>query len=343
MKLRANQQDVAQLAGVNKSTVSRVLRGDFVVAASTRQRVLEAVERLNYTLDPTLSRIAALRWQKHRTRSGEALAFVEARRTRITDRYFAGAEDQAQPLGYALERFCFEDFRESASVGSVLRTRAIKLVVMAGFQTNASLGGFPVDDFSTVHCGPTVPNFPVGAAMIDFTKALSQLWTRATRHGLRRIGLVQLMGAHQVYSDLQVQGVFRYLESRQPGRAIRTVCEIPSGAGDRHRALERLDAWIAEHQPDLVIGNGDAVNGMLRDTVGRRGQRPEFVSLACEGTTGAIAGFGECSRDLGGLAVRLLHINSLVGSQLAPFKTNSLVEPTWRDGRSFGAACPVLG
>ena len=41
--------DVARAAGVSKSTVSNVVRGVDEVSAATRQRVLEAIESLNYT------------------------------------------------------------------------------------------------------------------------------------------------------------------------------------------------------------------------------------------------------------------------------------------------------
>src|SRR5881409_910446 len=40
--------DVAELAGVSRSTVSNVVRGSDVVAARTRRRVLSAIEELGY-------------------------------------------------------------------------------------------------------------------------------------------------------------------------------------------------------------------------------------------------------------------------------------------------------
>lgn len=45
---RANLRDIAEAAGVSMQTASRVVRGVDVVAEGTRQRVLEAIERLNY-------------------------------------------------------------------------------------------------------------------------------------------------------------------------------------------------------------------------------------------------------------------------------------------------------
>ena len=44
----ATLQDVAHLAGVNPSTVSRVLNGKSVISSETRERVLAAIEKLDY-------------------------------------------------------------------------------------------------------------------------------------------------------------------------------------------------------------------------------------------------------------------------------------------------------
>src|SRR5690242_3336474 len=55
MKKRPTQSDVARLAGVSRATVSYVVNGlaesDISIADHTRQRVLEAVEKLGYQPD----------------------------------------------------------------------------------------------------------------------------------------------------------------------------------------------------------------------------------------------------------------------------------------------------
>lgn len=61
---RSNLRDIAEAAGVSIQTVSRVVRGVDVVAESTKQRVMEAVQRLNY--QPNL---AARSLSAHRTGS----------------------------------------------------------------------------------------------------------------------------------------------------------------------------------------------------------------------------------------------------------------------------------
>ncbi|OEV03922.1 LacI family DNA-binding transcriptional regulator [Streptomyces oceani] len=51
--------DVAARAGVSPATVSRVLKGNYPVAEPTRQRVLRAVEELDYVLNGPASSLAA--------------------------------------------------------------------------------------------------------------------------------------------------------------------------------------------------------------------------------------------------------------------------------------------
>jgi len=54
---RPNSLDIAHLAGVSQSTVSRALRADPMVSACTRDRVLEVARQLNYHVDKNASNL----------------------------------------------------------------------------------------------------------------------------------------------------------------------------------------------------------------------------------------------------------------------------------------------
>lgn len=49
--MKVTMQNVALEAGVDKATVSRVLKGDYRISEKTRIKVMEAVRALNYRLD----------------------------------------------------------------------------------------------------------------------------------------------------------------------------------------------------------------------------------------------------------------------------------------------------
>lgn len=56
-RTRATSFDVAELAGVSQSTVSRALAGDSVVSELTREKVKRAAEELNYSIDQNATRL----------------------------------------------------------------------------------------------------------------------------------------------------------------------------------------------------------------------------------------------------------------------------------------------
>lgn len=57
--MTATLSDVAARARVSPATVSRVLNGNYPVAAATRERVLAAVNELDYVLNGPASSLAA--------------------------------------------------------------------------------------------------------------------------------------------------------------------------------------------------------------------------------------------------------------------------------------------
>lgn len=50
-KLKVTMQDVASEAGVDKATVSRAINGDRRISEKTREKVMDAVRRLDYRVD----------------------------------------------------------------------------------------------------------------------------------------------------------------------------------------------------------------------------------------------------------------------------------------------------
>lgn len=91
---RATIIDVAQLAGVSRQTVSRVLNDSEQVLPSTRRRVLQAIEELNYRRD-SLARSLV-------TRRTYTLGLLFNHLGHINARIIEGAEARAQQNGYQL-------------------------------------------------------------------------------------------------------------------------------------------------------------------------------------------------------------------------------------------------
>ncbi len=58
-------EEIAKLAGVSRSTASRVVNGQAGVSPSTRKRVLQVVHEYDYRPNPAARSLAAQRLRKH--------------------------------------------------------------------------------------------------------------------------------------------------------------------------------------------------------------------------------------------------------------------------------------
>ncbi len=103
-------QEIARLAGVAASTVSRALRGHPSIPADTRQRIESIALSAGYKPDPLISALLERRY-KRKVREVDVIAYVTTqkehlwRKSYFHSRAFQGAEEQAVKRGYRLEHF----------------------------------------------------------------------------------------------------------------------------------------------------------------------------------------------------------------------------------------------
>lgn len=83
MASRPTMEDVARMAGVNKATVSRALRGDSRISSPTREKVWRAAKDLGYRLNRTASSLSG-------GRTGLAAVILEELFPWISPPFFAG-------------------------------------------------------------------------------------------------------------------------------------------------------------------------------------------------------------------------------------------------------------
>lgn len=122
----ATIHDVAQAAGVSTATVSRVLAGNYPVAIGTRQRVLDAVARLDYAANAHARRL-----------SGAGPGPVAVLLGDITGASFAALAGAVEREAFACGRLCLvgttegDPERESALI-DMMRQQQAAAVILAG-------------------------------------------------------------------------------------------------------------------------------------------------------------------------------------------------------------------
>lgn len=130
-------QDVANAAGVSKSTVSLALRGDPRIPEATQMKVLQTSEKLGYKRNPIVdSLMAHLRAGKRPTYQGN-IALINCSSdpdpySNHTFRSFrAGILARADALGHRVEQFWLEEPNMRPSrLKQILETRGIRGLVL---------------------------------------------------------------------------------------------------------------------------------------------------------------------------------------------------------------------
>lgn len=152
--MTASITDVARRAGVSVATVSRALRGLPNVAPSTRRKVLQAAEELDYVADFNASRLAA-----GRTLSIGVL--IDDLSHWFMSQVVAGAQSVVAEAGYDLVVYQVKRIGERPQMLSAAgyRKRVDGLVVAIPAPEDL-LAGLRGNGFPMVAAGPTWPGVP---------------------------------------------------------------------------------------------------------------------------------------------------------------------------------------
>ena len=282
MARRATLSDIAAAAGVSAATVSRVLSSDYPVAATTRERVLEAVRACNYVPNAHAQALV-------HARSG-IIGVVLAD---VSDPFFSSVVRGVQEAAKLAGRLVFICDTEGDPEGeleyvSLLRAQRAEAVLVVGAASTerhygAEMGrhaeALASDGGSLVYCGrPRAPGTRAGKVVsLDNMGAGRLAAGRLLAAGHR--DMVYLAGPEgRTTTRERLSGVLSELEGCHvsPGRM-----DISYGPYDRETGYrqvgERADGGAL---PDAILAGNDLLAiGALAALRERRVKVPEEVSV----------------------------------------------------------------
>lgn len=239
-------------------TVSRALRGQPGISASTRKRIAELAKKMGYRPDPVVSRLMS-RLRGSRISGAEPLAYITSFPTHSEWRnnaaylsLFQGATERANLLGYKLEEFWLGGAgMTGARLSKILRHRGIRGVIVAPLPSPGTFLGFQWEHFASVCCGYSLTEPPLHRVASNQFQGLKLAYEALAGFGYSRIGF-----ALPAYFDLRVnhlwQGSYSVAQSQLP-RKNRISPWIPEG-WTRKKFLN----WFAKIRPDALISSREA-------------------------------------------------------------------------------------
>lgn len=264
-------EQVAKRAKVSTATVSRVLNNLEVVKESTRRRVLQAVQELNY--HPNLHA---------RTLAGGKSKTIGVIVSNISNPFFAdvfrGMDAAANEAGYdlLLEHTDYRVAQLEAGVQSMLGKRVAGLAVVVSEMEQGVLDLIASSGVPVVFYDVGAPGAKAMRIRVRYEIGMQRVVQYLYSLGHRRMGFI---GHHAALSPLQVRKT-AFVDSVGkigPGVEHRTVLSTDGPAGGAQALRELLDSGF---QPTAVVCVNDYMAmGVLRELCSRGLSVPCDVSV----------------------------------------------------------------
>ena len=306
-------QDVARAAGVHQTTVSLALRNDSRLPEHTRARVRAIAEKIGYRPDPMLAALNFYRASRHAAKAPPTMAFLVNFRDRdemsgfhAHEAFFAGAQEQADQMGYRLELFFIgHDPNEGRRLDRILRTRSITGTIAAAFSD--TLTGFALqwEQFSAVLIDSQQLGLSLHAVSNNQQSITREAIRRMRAGGFRRIGLV--VGRTE---ELNLKNAFSagyHVEIAQHPDLVH-VPPLVLERRTRDEIAGDVVEWIRAHDVDAVISNWNNIPDAIRVGGLRVPNDVVVASLDLSPRMGARFGMRQNHRVVGRRAVEQLSI-----------------------------------
>lgn len=257
VQVSATLEDVAQRAGVHRTTVSLSLRDHPRIPAATRDRVKAIAAELGYRINPLVSALMQSR------RSGKAvkhatLAYVTNYPTRYGWRpehhdrpnFFPGAAERAQDFGYKLEHFWLaEPGMTPRRFCDMLSARSINGLIIGRLPPGQLSLGLEWNRFSCVALGMTLRSPILHHVTENHYDTVWESMERCRERGYHRVGIVFPDGNDSPRVGDRWLGAYFTQQLKFPARDRLPLCsELPTTEA-------RFRTWFLKHKPDAILVN----------------------------------------------------------------------------------------
>jgi LacI family transcriptional regulator len=331
-------QDVADRAGVHRSTVALALREDPRIPAATRQRICSFVTAMGYRPNPL---VAALMQSRRSGRKVKhvTIAYVTNYPTRYGWRpvhharpdFFPGADARARELGYRLEHFWLaEPGMTPQRFCDILTARGISGLFTGRLPPGLHAMELLWPRFSCVSLGLTLHSPRLHRVTENHYDTAAQAMRQCLQRGYRRVGFAFTEANDSPEVGDRWLGAYLTYQRKFPARDRLPVCpgEPASGA--------QFTQWFERHRPDaLLVNHAPAAHRWLRPLGKEIPRDVGLVELENEPGQGSSGVYYDPAK-VGALAVEMLvglmHRNEK-GVPADPHEV--LLSGEWREGRTL--------
>ncbi|MGJ8641130.1 MAG: LacI family DNA-binding transcriptional regulator [Opitutaceae bacterium] len=330
---RVTLRDIAAELSISHVSVSKALRNLPGVSEQLKVKVRAKADEMGYVPDPLLASLSRYRSKDPEKQHTAQIAWInpwastdDSPPRSEFEKYWQGAMDSAQRLGFHLEEFNSHTI-PLGRIESILRARSIQGILIPPLQ-GAPFGWETIDwnQFAVVRFGQSLSGPSFDCVSSSQVRNTMLAFSRVRELGYQRIGFVceywsrRLFGAGYFWAQQELPN-----ESQLPLLAL-----DPSHDFEQQQAV--FNEWMGENQPDAIITDNSETHAMLVNL----GYRiPVDIGLATTSIhdTRIDSGIDQNPYQIGRAGVRLL--TALIAERrfgIPDSRNEILIEGQWVDG-----------
>lgn len=329
--------DVARIAKVANSTVSRALRDDQRIARVTRDRIKRVAESLGYRPNPMIAALMTQLRAAHPPAPTCNLAWldfgrnaVEWKERPVQKAFYLGASQRAAAASYSLERVQVRAPGMTPSrLAHVLRARNVRGVLVPYIEDSggrATSIPLPLDEFSIVSVGTPYHDPDLHFASNDQYESCRLAVLELHKLGYRRIGYI---GAHVLEAAVHNRFCAGYYTTARFELGL--DAPDPLFSSDRGEIAE----WLRYRRPDAVITTDLQLLRWLRTEGWKIPEEIGVVSTHVDADDTETSGIYQNSEYVGAAAVDTLIGQLSSNTQGVPRHPQGVLIPgIWMPGRT---------
>ncbi|MFH1499766.1 MAG: LacI family DNA-binding transcriptional regulator [Verrucomicrobiota bacterium] len=333
-------EQLANVAGVSKMTVSLALRGHPKISVATRERIRALAEEMGYRPNPLVQTLMANLRTTHPTSYHSTIAWVTTFPTHdgwnqhhTHQLYHQGASARAAALGYKIEPFwAFAPRMTGAILSRMFRARGIRGLIVPPAGRPGTKLDIEWEHFSCATIGYSLVEPCLNRAAANLNDGMNRALAECTRRGLRRVAF-----AVPVDTDARVNhawlAAFLAWQNFIPAKD-----RIPPLLAE-NPMQERLPVWIGKHRPEVIISPNNEFTHWL-PTLGLRIPRDiGLVVLSAYGNSAGhnLSGIDQNDFSVGAAAVDLI-VSQIQHNEVGipEHARQILINGTWKEGSTLG-------
>tara|TARA_R100000027_G_scaffold35774_2_gene26290 strand:- start:17174 stop:18172 length:999 start_codon:yes stop_codon:yes gene_type:complete len=247
---------IADRCGVSTATVSYALRRSSRIPESTRNRIVEVAQSLGYRPDPGLSSLAARKSRNGTVPFYASVAVLhpnapESRGYKLFAPHCKYFREKSLEFGCSITDLQVEsDQYRPERLAQILRTRAIKGILLGWGHWPESIRNFPWEEFAVISTERTDFGPSIDKVSMNHFHALDDIFAKLSPLPYRRYGLI-------LHDDCPESTRNNILGAYQANLFERPILkgDVPPYNYHLGEGPEGMRRWFEEYSPEVVISH----------------------------------------------------------------------------------------